>query len=82
MNYLLLPRKPSKGNPHTLYELFNLLKKSWLGHWESILIANNTRPPMRLRVNLTKISCEIYLEMLDQKIPLPSLSIFCPRLFN
>ncbi|ACJ17483.1 16S rRNA (cytosine(967)-C(5))-methyltransferase RsmB [Coxiella burnetii] len=43
------------------------IKKAWPDHWESILIANNARPPMTLRVNLTKISREIYLEMLDQK---------------
>ena len=44
--------------------LIRFIEKAWPNHWESILTSNNARPPMIVRVNLTKISRELYLELL------------------
>lgn len=46
--------------------LQKLLKTEWPDHWESICTANNLHPPMTLRVNLSRISREHYLTLLDE----------------
>lgn len=40
------------------------LRQAWPQHWESILEAGNTHPPMTLRVNAARISTAQYLDML------------------
>ncbi len=40
------------------------IRKAWPVQWQAILVANNQRPPMTLRVNLSKISRAAYLEKL------------------
>jgi len=45
--------------------LIKLLQKSWPKNWEEILNANNDRPPLHLRVNLSKISRDDYLKKLE-----------------
>jgi len=46
--------------------LIDEIKKAWPEHWQSILCANNEKPPMYLRVNRLKISREHYLALLQQ----------------
>lgn len=46
--------------------LIKSIKKDWPGQWESILEASNLRAPMTLRVNLSKISRDEYLEQLRE----------------
>ena len=41
------------------------LKKAWPEKWKSILVANNTHPPMTIRVNLKKIDRNSYLKLLS-----------------
>ncbi len=45
--------------------LAHLIKQSWPLEWESILVANQQRPPMTLRVNLTQLSRDEYLSELE-----------------
>lgn len=40
------------------------MKKDWPTHYRAILDANNARAPMTLRVNLSRISRDAYLELL------------------
>ncbi len=42
------------------------LQIAWPSHWQQILQANNERPPLSLRVNLSKISRADYLELLHK----------------
>lgn len=44
--------------------LIDEIRTAWPDHWQSILKANNQRPPMTLRVNLSQISRDDYLEKL------------------
>jgi len=46
--------------------LITLLQKSWSKNWKEILNANNDHPPLHLRVNLQKISCDDYLKKLKE----------------
>lgn len=41
------------------------LRQSWPEHWREILLGNNRRPPMVLRVNLQRTSREAYLKRLE-----------------
>lgn len=45
----------------------NGFRHDWPKHWKEILNANNQHPPLSLRVNLTKISRDAYLEKLHAK---------------
>ncbi|MDE3208063.1 MAG: 16S rRNA (cytosine(967)-C(5))-methyltransferase RsmB, partial [Pseudomonadota bacterium] len=45
----------------------NELKQDWPDDWISILTANQTHPPMTLRVNRKKISPDHYAHMLDKE---------------
>lgn len=47
--------------------LIEKIKQVWPDHWQSILMANNQHPPMTLRVNITKVSAEEYLNQLQGK---------------
>jgi len=40
------------------------LRQAWPHHWQAICAANNARPPMTLRVNLSKLSRAAYLDKL------------------
>jgi len=40
------------------------MRTAWPGHWQSILEANNQHPPMTLRVNLSRVSRQDYLDRL------------------
>ncbi|WP_304985671.1 16S rRNA (cytosine(967)-C(5))-methyltransferase RsmB [Coxiella-like endosymbiont] len=42
------------------------IKSAWPDLWEDILEADNHRPPLTLRVNLTKISRDNYLKLLKE----------------
>ena len=44
--------------------LFNMIKSDYPDNWEQICLANNSRPPMYLRINKLKISREKYLSLL------------------
>lgn len=46
--------------------LHNKLKKAWPDHWQAIANASNSKGPMSLRVNLSKISRADYLQQLSQ----------------
>ncbi len=46
--------------------MLNLWKKAWPEHWQTIAHANNERPQMSLRINLSKISKLDYLALLKQ----------------
>lgn len=41
-------------------------QQAWPAHWRAICAANNERPPMTLRVNLSKLSRAAYLEKLTE----------------
>lgn len=50
--------------------LIEYLRADWPSAWESILEANNERPPLHLRVNLRATTREQYLQLLSQaKVP-------------
>lgn len=42
------------------------LQADWPGHWQSLLAANDRRPPMTLRVNTRRGSVEAYLARLSE----------------
>lgn len=42
------------------------VKEAWPNHWESILVSNNQKPPLWLRVNCQKTSQTDYLALLKQ----------------
>lgn len=46
--------------------LIHMIKAAWPQHWQSILHANNVRPPMSLRVNLRQQDRQSYLTALAQ----------------
>lgn len=48
---------------HPLW-LIQAIRAAYPEHWQAILLANNQRPPMHLRVNLRKISRDEYLQLL------------------
>lgn len=66
----VLNEKINRASPDILYShpawLVSEIKQAWPQDWQTILTANNTRPPLTLRVNLLKISREAYLEKLNQ----------------
>ena len=43
------------------------VRSSWPAHWREILLANNERPPMVLRVNRQRIDRASYMQKLSQK---------------
>ncbi len=45
----------------------NKLKNQYPEHWQAILEVGNTHPPLSLRVNLTKVSVENYLQLLNRQ---------------
>lgn len=45
----------------------DLLRDQYPQHWQQILQANNERPPMHLRVNLSAIDRQTYLQQLEDK---------------
>ena len=50
--------------------LINEIRAAWPDQWQEILAANNQRPPMTLRINLSKNSAENYLaELAAADIP-------------
>ena len=56
--------------------LINEIRSAWPDQWENILTANNQRPPMTLRVNLSKNSAEDYLaELATSDIPAQTSTI-------
>ncbi|NOX91007.1 MAG: 16S rRNA (cytosine(967)-C(5))-methyltransferase RsmB [Gammaproteobacteria bacterium] len=46
--------------------LINALREAWPTDWQTILAANNQRPPMCLRINTAKISADDYLQLLEK----------------
>lgn len=53
--------------------LVKKIKTNWPQHWQAIIEANNTHPPMSLRVNLSHSSREAYCARLDEQAILYSL---------
>jgi 16S rRNA (cytosine967-C5)-methyltransferase len=45
--------------------LINAIRTAWPEYWQAVLTANNQRPPMTLRVNLTQVSRKDYLNELE-----------------
>lgn len=58
-----LPAAAAASHPEWLYQA---LQRQWPGQAAGILTANNSPPPMTLRVNLDKTSRERYLELLAE----------------
>jgi 16S rRNA (cytosine967-C5)-methyltransferase len=50
---------------HPLW-LINIIKNDWPNDWNDILTANNSHPPMSLRVNNLKTSTKDYLKTLEE----------------
>jgi 16S rRNA (cytosine967-C5)-methyltransferase len=44
--------------------LIDVVRTAWPEHWQRVLTANNQRPPMTLRVNLSQVSRDSYLKEL------------------
>ncbi|WP_455206374.1 16S rRNA (cytosine(967)-C(5))-methyltransferase RsmB [Kaarinaea lacus] len=44
--------------------LLDAIKNAWPQHWQTVLQANNAKPPMVLRVNLLKVQRSAYIEQL------------------
>jgi 16S rRNA (cytosine967-C5)-methyltransferase len=61
------------------YWLIALLKKDWPEHWQTILQANNQRPPLWLRVNATQNKTEAYKVLLEEQGLASSLHPFAPQ---
>lgn len=61
---------PTQENEVAFYAhpqwLIDTLKNDWPSRWQDILTANNSQPPLSLRVNIQKISREDYLAQLKQ----------------
>lgn len=54
--------------------LIETLRRDWPEHWQDILLANNARPPLTLRINQAAISRHDYLQVLaDQGIAADAL---------
>lgn len=49
------------GHPQWMLRLF---QQDWPEDWSALVVANDGHPPMSLRVNLQKLSREVYLEKL------------------
>lgn len=49
------------------YWLIALLKQDWPEHWQTILEANNQRPPLWLRVNVAQNKTEAYQALLEEQ---------------
>lgn len=64
-----LEKELCKAGPHVKLDqplwLTERLKKDWPGYWEQILKGSSFRPPMTLRVNLSKIGRGEYLQLLE-----------------
>ena len=64
-------KPPNAENDEILYEhpewLINLVKKSWANQWKKIMLANNSHPPMTLRINSKFTSRTKYLGMLKKQ---------------
>lgn len=63
---VLADKELSSRYAHPLW-FIEAIQKAWPNDWETILAANNSRPPMVLRVNSRKISSEDYLSLLKEK---------------
>ncbi|OUU80371.1 MAG: 16S rRNA (cytosine(967)-C(5))-methyltransferase [Gammaproteobacteria bacterium TMED78] len=46
--------------------MINIIKNDWPNHWQQILEANNSLPPMWIRVNKRKVIFDDYLKILDK----------------
>lgn len=46
--------------------LIHKLQNEWPDHWEDILAANNSKPPLWLRVNCSQISRDNFLKLLEE----------------
>ncbi len=65
--------------------LIKAIKKSWPEHWEAILVANNEKPPLTLRINHQRISTDGYIQLLKnhhvkvKKLPSQSETIILEK---
>ena len=46
--------------------MIDAIRNDWPGEWDRILAANNDKPPMHLRVNITRNSRASYMSLLQQ----------------
>lgn len=58
--------------------MIDALREAWPAEWETVLEANNERPPMSLRVNSAKIGVADYLQLLEKADIDASSSDFTP----
>lgn len=61
------------------YWLIALLRQDWPQYWQSILQANNQRPPLWLRVNAMHHSREAYQTLLQAQAIASSPHLFAPQ---
>jgi 16S rRNA (cytosine967-C5)-methyltransferase len=65
---MLINKLDQNQNQEIIYShpswLIDEIKKAWPQNWQEILLANNQRPPLTLRVNTSLISREEYLNVL------------------
>ncbi len=58
-------RLPTARYAHPVW-LLTALQQAWPGNWEALVDEANSRPPMSLRVNLSRVSRGDYIEQLAQ----------------
>jgi 16S rRNA (cytosine967-C5)-methyltransferase len=63
---LAIAGEPAAVHAHPRW-LIERLQSDWPEHWQAILAANNTRPPLSLRVNQRCVTRAEYLEVLAEQ---------------
>jgi len=63
--FTIVDKDVSSKYAHPLW-FIRAIQKSWPNQWEEIIAANNSRPPMVLRVNSQKTSRNDYLSLLKE----------------
>ena len=58
-----IAQRPQLASAHPRW-LWQQLQKDWPEHWSAIIEGNNQRPPLTLRVNLSRVSRADYLQQL------------------
>ena len=58
--------------------MIDALRSAWPDDWQSVLTANNQRPPMSLRINLARVGVDDYLQALEKEGIGASRSEFTP----
>lgn len=61
-----ISQMPSAFYAHPIW-LLEAFQKNWPENWLSIVKSNNQKPPMTLRINKLKLSCDIYWDKLKKE---------------